>query len=119
MLPMRRATMTPRLFEPSMFLGVAVLAVWVHVRLPDIKPKTLRSAAVHVLLSIVSFSLAPIPVRATLHALPLPLSIVVAIGAITIPALCYVLLSWVWFIARVIDAGASRPSGGHPASALR
>jgi hypothetical protein len=111
--------MTLRLFEPAMFLGVGALAVWVHARLPRLKPKTLRVAAVHVLLSIVSFSIAPIPVRAAVHALPIPLSIVVAIGAITIPALCYVLLSWVWFIARVIDTGASRPSGGHPASVLR
>jgi ABC-type spermidine/putrescine transport system permease subunit II len=111
--------MTQRLFEPSMFLGVAVLAVWVYVRLPHLKPKTLRAAAVHVLLSIATFSIAPIPVRATVHTLPLPLSVIVAIGAITIPALCYVLLSWVWFIARVIDAGTSTPRGGHPASALR
>src|SRR5439155_26641100 len=110
---MRRATMTQRLFEPAMFLGVAVLAVWIHVRLPHLKPKTLRTAAVHVMLSMVSFSMAPIPVRATVHALPLPLSVVVAIGAITIPALCYVLLSWVWFIARVIDTGTSTPRGGH------
>jgi hypothetical protein len=110
--------MTPRLFEPLMFLGVATLAMWVHVRLPRLKPGTLRTAAVHVIVSIAGFALAPILVRATLHALPVPLAVVIAIAAITIPTLCYVLLSWVWFIARVIDTGTSTPRGGHPASTL-
>jgi ABC-type uncharacterized transport system permease subunit len=108
--------MTPRLFEPLMFLGVGMLALWVHVRLPRLKPGTLRTAAVHVIVSFAGFALAPILVRATLHALPLHLAVVIAIAAITIPTLCYVLLSWLWFIVRMIDAGTSTPRGGHPVS---
>jgi hypothetical protein len=107
--------MSPRLFEPVMLVGVALLALWVYVRVGR-RPTTLRGVVVNIALSTVGLHLAPILVHPTVRTLPPPLSVALAIGAITIPALCYVMLSWVWLLAHLRDPGGSAPRGGHPAT---
>jgi hypothetical protein len=36
--------------------------------------------------------------------------------ALLIPGLTYVLLSWVWLIARIVELLGGTPRGGHPVS---
>jgi hypothetical protein len=109
--------MNPRLFEPTMFVGVGVLALWAYVRLPRLRPGKIQLAIPHIVLSFGVLHLAPILVHVAVHSLSAPLSVIVAIGLITVPTLCYFLLSWVWLLACLRDFGPSTPRGGHPAPA--
>jgi hypothetical protein len=76
-------------------------------------------ATVHVAVSFGAFALLP----AALSVLPplLPPSHAVqpyVVLALLIPVLTYVLLSWVWLIARILhDLLGGTPRGGHPVSA--
>jgi ABC-type branched-subunit amino acid transport system permease subunit len=105
-----------QMFETSMFIGLGVVAVWTYVRFPRLRPGSLVWAVLHVLVSLGVFVLLP-----TLLGLMLPLvdshrqEVYLAI-ALLIPALTYLLLSWVWLFARVLHDLDRTPRGGHPAS---
>jgi hypothetical protein len=105
--------MNPSLLEPVLFLGLGSVAVWVYLHLPRLRPQSLVGAAVHVSVSFTLFALLPLALhgcRALLpHAVWAPIFVVVLL----IPALFYVLLSWLWLIARIHDLGDSTPRGGH------
>jgi hypothetical protein len=106
------------MLEPAMFLGLGAVAVWTYVRFPGLRPGSLVRAAVHVALSFVAFVLLP-PTMSVL--LPLAGShrerLYLAL-ALLIPTLTYLLLSWVWLIARVLhELFGGTPRGGHPVSA--
>jgi hypothetical protein len=102
------------MFEPATFIGLGVVAVWAYFRYPTVRPASLASAAVHVAVSFVAFMLLP-----TLLGLVLPLApshairVSVALGLL-FPLLTYVLLSWVWIIARILHELFRGPRGGHP-----
>jgi hypothetical protein len=104
------------MFEPATFLGLAAVAIWVYVRYPRIRPRSLVVALLHVALSFIAFSLLP-----TTLSLLLPLAepsssrLFVAL-MLLIPELTYVLLSWVWLIARIVELLGGTPRGGHPAT---
>lgn len=102
------------MFEPATFLGLAAVAVWAYVRYPRIRPQSLAWAAVHVAISFVAFSLLPETLSLVLPFAPSPLSRLLAALAVLIPALTYVLLSWVWLIGRIVESLGGTPRGGHP-----
>jgi protein-S-isoprenylcysteine O-methyltransferase Ste14 len=83
----------------------------VHVRFPRLQAKTLSRALVHIMLALVVLHLASLLVSLSLHSLPRPHVAVVVVVLVTILALCYVLLSWIWLLARLRDQGI--PRGGH------
>ena len=102
------------MFEPATFLGLACVAVWVYVRYPRIRPQSLVWAAIHVAISFIAFSLLPETLNLLLPLAPSPSARLFVALALLIPALTYVLLSWVWVIARIVELLDGNPRGGHP-----
>lgn len=99
-----------------MFVGLGVTAIWVYVRFPRLQPGSLVRAAVHVAVSFVGFALLPLGLRLMLPHLPHEQRPYLAL-ALLLPTLTYVLLSWVWLIARILDLLGGTPRGGHPVGA--
>jgi hypothetical protein len=104
------------MFESATFLGVAAVALWAYVRFPKIRPQSLVRAALHVALSFVGLSLLPELLGSLLTLTATQSSRILLAVALLIPALTYVLLSWIWLIARIVDLLGGTPRGGHPAS---
>jgi hypothetical protein len=102
------------MFEPATFLGLAAVAVWVYVRYPRIRPQSLVSAALHVAVSFIAFSLLPETLGFLLPLAPSRSSGLLVAVALLIPGLTYVLVSWVWLIARIVELLGGTPRGGHP-----
>src|SRR5262249_53580770 len=102
------------MLEPAMFVGLAVVAVWAYVRHPGLRPKSLVVAAAHVAISFVGFLLLPAALGFVLPLITAHLARILMTVALLIPALTYVLLSWVWLIGRIVDLLDGNPRGGHP-----
>jgi hypothetical protein len=98
-----------------MFIGLGLVAVWAYVRYPGLRPGSLMRAVVHVVVSFLGFALLPVvlgPLGRLVSSHELLLYVVLAL---LIPSLTYLLLSWVWLIARVLhDLFGGTPRGGHP-----
>jgi hypothetical protein len=106
------------MLEPAMFIGLGLVAVWAYLRYPGLRPCSLVRAAVHVALSFVAFALLPTTLSLLLPAVSAHELAPYVVLALLIPSLTYVLLSWVWLIARVLhDLFGDTPRGGHPVSA--
>jgi hypothetical protein len=105
------------LFTPCMFIGIGAVAVWVNLRFPRLQPRSLRGAVVHCAFALAIFHGVPFAAYETRLLLPTTLAIVVGETVLVMPALCYVLLSWLWLLARVRDQIGSSPKGGHPVRA--
>lgn len=104
--------MNPSLLMPLSFVGTSLLAIWAYVRFPKLRPQRFGLAVVHVIASFAAFSVAPFLVGASTATLPAPFAAAFAFGAIVVPLLSYVLLSWVWLIARIVQLGTGGPRGG-------
>lgn len=104
--------MNVSLLEPVLFLGLGGVAVWVYLRLPRLRPQTLVGAAVNVAASFTLFALLPFALHACRSVLPPAVWAPVFVVGLLIPALFYVLLSWLWLIARIHDL-SDTPKGGH------
>ena len=100
-----------------MFTGLAVVAVWAHVRFPRLRPGSLLRAIVHVGISFAVFAILPAALSFLLPLTPSPTLARCVVLAVVIPTLTYVFLTWVWLLARVLhDLFGGTPRGGHPAS---
>jgi membrane associated rhomboid family serine protease len=104
------------MLEPAMFTGLGVVAVWVHLRFPRLRPGSLLRAILHVG-AFGAFATLP---AALGFLVPLARSPTqaryIALGLL-IPTLTYVLLTWVWLLARILhDLSGGTPRGGHPVS---
>ena len=100
------------MLEPAMFIGLGAVAFWA---LPPLTracgPGSLVCAALHVALSFVGFALLPLVLRLLLPLVPSPYLVL----ALLFPTLTYLLLSWVWLLARIVhDLFGGTPRGGHP-----
>jgi hypothetical protein len=100
------------MLEPAMFIGLGVVAFWCYLRYPRLRPRSLVLAGVHVAVSFGIFALLPTALAILLPIVAFPARYVVL--ALLIPALTYLLLSWVWLIARVLHELSGGPRGGHP-----
>lgn len=101
------------MLEPAMFLGLGVVAVWVHVRFPRLRPRSIVRALVQVAISFGAFALLPVVLGVLVPRTASEARYVVL--AFLIPGLTYVLLTWVWLIARILqDLLGGTPRGGHP-----
>ncbi len=101
------------MFLALMFPGLAVVALWLHVRYPARRPASLVRAGLHVVVSFVLLDLVPDGLSFVLTRVPpSPLRLCLAL-ALLIPAVTYWLLSWIWLAARIAqDLGG--PRGGLP-----
>lgn len=104
------------MLEPAMLIGLGSVAVWTYVNHPRLRPGSLLRAAVHVAVSFVGFALLPMVLSVLLPLLPSHTAQLYIALALLIPTLTYLLLSWVWLIARVLHDVLGGPRGGHPVS---
>ena len=102
------------MLQSSMFIGLGLVAFWVHFRFPRLRPRSLARAAAHVAVSFGAFALLPTVLRFLLPAVPSPSRAPYVVLALLIPALTYVLVSWVWLLARIVHDLFCGPRGGHP-----
>jgi hypothetical protein len=100
-----------------MFIGLGLVAVWTYCRYPRLRPSSLIRAVLHVVVSFASFALLPAVLTVVLPPLPTGTSRLYAVLVLLIPALTYLLLSWVWLIGRILHDIGGTPRGGHRVSA--
>ena len=105
------------MLEPAMLIGLGVVAVWTYLNHPRLRPSSLIRAIVHVMMSFAGFALLPTLLGVALPLLPARASQPCVVLVLVIPALTYVLLSWVWLIGRILHDIGGKPRGGHPVSA--
>ena len=102
----------------SILGSIGLVAVWAYVRYPRLRPGSLVRAAVHVALSFLAFAVLPTTLRLLLPVVSSHELAPYVVLALLIPSLTYVLLSWVWLLARLVhDLFGGTPRGGHPVSA--
>lgn len=78
-------------------LGSGVLAIWVAVRLPRLAPVSFRAGAMHLAAAAVIGSFLG-PVLDTVPGLPSFVSVLVALFALALPAITYMLLVGLWLV---------------------
>jgi hypothetical protein len=76
-------------------IGMALNAIWVHVRFPSLAPETMRSAIVHLIAALALLELVPIALRLGLAS---DEQLMVALVGVAFPALTYIFLSSLWLI---------------------
>src|SRR5690242_5720612 len=103
--------------QAAMFIGLGLVAVWAYCSYPRLRPNSLVRAIVHVLVSFAGFALLPTTLRLLLTLVTLPHLRPYLVLALLLPALTYVLLTWVWLLGRILhDLSGGNPRGGHPIS---
>jgi hypothetical protein len=105
------------MLEPAMLIGLGAVAVWTYANYPRLRPRSLIGAAAHVIVSFAGFASLPALLGVVLPVLPARAAQPFVVLALLIPTLTYLLLSWVWLIARILDEIVGKPRGGHPVSA--
>jgi hypothetical protein len=106
-----------QMLEPAMLTGLGAVAVWTHLRYPGLRPRSLIRAVLHVAVSFLAFAVLPVTLALLLPLAPSHASATYIALTFLIPILTYVLLSWVWLIARILhDLLGGTPRGGHPAA---
>lgn len=105
------------MLEPAMFVGLGLVAGWAHVRYPRLRPASLVRAVVHVAVSFAGFALLPATLGLVLPLLTSHGLRIAVVLALLMSTLTYLLLSWVWLMARILhDLLGGKPRGGHPAA---
>jgi hypothetical protein len=99
-----------------MFIGLGLVAVWAYVKYPRLRPTSLVRAVVHVIVSFAGFALLPVLLSVVIPLLSSPAPLPYVVLTLLIPVLTYVLLSWIWLIARILHDIGGTPRGGHPAA---
>jgi hypothetical protein len=105
------------MLQLAMFLGLGAVALWVYVAHPRWRPGSLLRAVAHVGVSFAAFASVPVALGLLLPRLPSHVLLPYAGLTLLIPTLTYVLLSWIWLIARILHDLGGTPRGGHPVSA--
>ena len=89
-------------FVMILSVGAAALALWIVVRLPQLGPRDLRWALLHILLSIaVGYLIAPLIRGVTAIGVPGPAY--VGTFAFALPALTYMFMAAAWLMRVVRD----------------
>lgn len=81
------------------------------VNYPRLRPGSLVGAILHVALSFAGLALLPMALTALLPRLPSRTSVPYVVLTLLIPVMTYLLLSWVWLIARILQSLAKRVPG--------
>ena len=103
------------MLEPAMFMRLGAVAVWTCVNYPRLRPSSLIRAVVHVIVvAFAGFALLPALLSVLVPLLPSRTSQPSVVLTLLIPGFTYVLLSWIWLIARILQDVGGHPRGGHP-----
>ena len=106
------------MLQAAMFLGLGLVAIWTHCRYPRLRPGSLMLAVMHVAISFIGFALLPMALSFMLPLTPSQDLRPWLVLALLFLGLTYVLLTWVWLLARILhDLSGGSPRGGHPVSA--
>jgi hypothetical protein len=106
-----------KMLEPAMLMGLGLVAVWTYSRYPRLRPRSLLRAILHVAISFAGFALLPLALSVLIPLTPSQQLRPYLVLALLIPTLTYVLLTWVWLLARIWhDYSGGSPRGGHPVS---
>lgn len=103
------------MLQPAMYIGLGLVAVWAYCRYPRLRPRSLVRAVVQVAISFGGFALVPLTLGLVLQLAPSPDLRPYLVLALLMPTLTYVLLTWVWLLARILHDLSGGPRGGHPA----
>jgi hypothetical protein len=90
----------------------AALALWSFSYFASRRPRGYRRAAAHVIAAYFVIHAAKPAVKFTVGHVPHPYAMIIALAVITLPAMAYMLLTWLWLLACVQDAMGG-PSDGH------
>jgi hypothetical protein len=93
--------------------GGAALAIWSFTHFATRRPSDFKLAAAHVVVAYCVMHTARPAIRLLAAHIPQPFALILSIAVITVPAITYLLLSWLWLLACVRDV-LPRPRGGHP-----
>ena len=105
------------MLEPAMFVGLGFVAVWAYCRYPGLRPRSLVRAIVQVAVSFTGFALLPTALSVLIPLTPSQELRLYLVLALLIPTFTYLLLTWVWLLARILqDISGGNPRGGHPVS---
>jgi hypothetical protein len=101
-----------------MFVGLGLVALWIYVRLPALRPRSIARAFAHVVLSFGLMLLLPLALGAFFATLAGRTAVLSFVLGVLMPALCYLLVSWFWLLGCIVGhVTGGTPRGGHPASA--
>ncbi|HZD87044.1 MAG TPA: hypothetical protein VE088_03455 [Gaiellaceae bacterium] len=100
-------------FLSAVFIGLAAVAVWLHVRYPSRRPNSLVGAVVRLAVSFVALGLLPNGLSLVLTHAPRPSQLMLSL-ALLFPVVTYWLLSWVWLLGRIMHDLLGGPRGGLP-----
>jgi hypothetical protein len=98
--------LTPHTFGPLFLAGAGSLALWIHVRWPRLTPSKLLSVLLHVGAATAAASLCRGAVTLVAGAGGVP-SALIAVFAVALPVLVYVLLTALWTMAALRSAAFS------------
>lgn len=87
--------MTPHTLVLLVAVGMALNALWLHVRFPSLAPETLRAAILHMIAALVSLELVSVAFRLGGAS---DEQMMVALVGVAFPALIYVFLASLWMI---------------------
>jgi hypothetical protein len=86
----------------------------VDVNYPRLRPSSLIRAIVHVIVSFTGFALLPALLSVLVPLLPARTLQPYVVLALLIPILTYLLLTWLWLLARILHhLRGGTPRGGH------
>jgi hypothetical protein len=105
-----------QMLEPAMLIGLGLVAVWTDVRFPSLRPRSIVWAVVQIAVSCGVFIFVPFVLAALLRVEPSRELAPLFALALLIPTLTYVMLSWIWLLARIYHDLGNKPRGGHPVS---
>jgi hypothetical protein len=86
---------TPHTLIMFVAIGMALNAIWLHVRFPTLAPQTLRAAILHMIAALVLLELAPVAIRLGLAS---DTQLLLALVGVAFPALIYVFVASLWMI---------------------
>jgi len=87
-------------------LGSGVLAFWVTVCRPSLAPRSFRSGGIHLAVAVVVGSLLS-PVLHAVPGLPSAASVLIALFALALPAITYMLLVGLWLVQLAVGRAYS------------
>ena len=100
------------ILEPATLLSLGAVALWLYVRFPRLRPRTIMRAMGHVAASFGLFAALPYAVDLFVS-VPSGVGVLAFLVLLLIPVMTYVLFSWVALIAKIHDLADSTPRGGH------
>jgi hypothetical protein len=96
-------------FMPLFVLGSAALAFWVAICRPRLAPANFRSGGIHLVAALIVGSILG-PVLHAVPGLPSALSLFLALFAVGLPAITYMLLVGMWLVQLAVGQ-VSTPRG--------